>query len=340
MNLPPLKRATTATVEVVPQFGMDGAVLAVVIVKEGFTIDRHGRAHRTGDAAVHRADVPWDEDAPATSSIRFPCDVCVRKPATDVVVVGSAVSPYRARQTSLEVTVRVGAMERAVRVFGPRVWYRGAFGLALSEPAGFEEVPIRWELARGGADLRDPAHPLEEPRNPVGRGLVRDPDTLDGQAGPQIEDPADLIDNHRSHTAPAGLAAVGRHWLPRRQYAGTVDEFWLRERMPLPPADFDDRFNQVAAPGLTADGHLRGGEAVLVHNMGEQGPLAFELPRLHFFVGARLRGALHGEAPALDTVTLLPNARRVEMTWRAVIALPRRAADVDFLQVHEKARIA
>jgi hypothetical protein len=226
-----------------------------------------------------------------------------------------------------------------VRVFGARVWYRGSAGMRLSDAAPFESVPLRWELAWGGADFRDPARPIEEARNPVGRGFVADPDTLDGVIGPQIEDPEALIATHRTRPPPAGVGAIGRHWLPRRNYAGTADELWLRERMPLPPFDFDARFHQCAAPGLTAEGRLRGGEPVLVHNMGAEGPLACELPRLHFFMGMRLRGAMVEAQPCLDTVTLLPNARRIEMTWRAVLTLPRRLTDVEFIQVHEKARV-
>jgi hypothetical protein len=340
MNVPELKKSTGATVAVVPQWGMDGAVLAVVLIKEAFAVDRRGRVVPTHDAVIHRTDVPWEEDAPATSSVRFPCDVCVNKPATDVVVVGHAMAAYATRQTTLDVTVEVGPLRRVVRVFGPRVWYRGALGFVLSDPTPFESVPVRWELAWGGADFSDPSRPVEEARNPVGRGVVADPATLEHQPGPQVEDPENLIATHRTAPAPAGLAAIGRHYHPRRTFAGTADELWLRERMPLPPADFDDRFHQVAAPGLTAPGRLRGGEAVLVHNMGAQGPLAFELPRLTFFAGMKRRGELIERPPALDTVTLLPNDRRVEMTWRAVFTLPRHLREVEFLQVHEKARLA
>ena len=340
MKLPDVKKGTAATVEAVAQYGMDGAVIAVVIVKEAFTIDRRGVAHRVGGAEVNPVDVAWEPDAPETSTVRLPCDVCIRKPATDVVVVGEAVAPYRAPQRELDVTVRVGAMHRAVRVFGPRVWFRGALGMTPSEPAPFEATPMRWELAWGGADFSVPSSPLEEARNPSGRGLVRDPDALEGTLCPQLEDPDDLIATHRSRPAPAGLGAIGRHWMPRRQHAGTADDLWMRERMPLPPVDFDDRFQQVAAPGLVADGYLRGGESVVVHNMGAEGPLAFELPRLHFFAGARVRGRLVEAPTAMDTVILLPNERRVEMVWRAAIAMPRRLREVESLQVHEKARLA
>ncbi len=340
MKLPDLRKGTSAAVLAVPQFGLDGTVLAVLIVKESFHVDRRGAVRRLGDAEVQPVDVPWEPDAPETSTTRLPCDVCIRKPATDVLVVGEAMSAYRAKQTELDVTVRVANLQRVLRVFGPRVWYRGALGMVPSEPAPFESVAVRWENAWGGADFTDPRAPLEEARNPAGRGLVRDPDTLEGALVPQVEDPDDLIESHRSRPTPAGLAPIGRHWLPRRQYTGTIDEFWMRERMPLLPADYDARFEQCAPPGMVVDGYLRGGEPVLVQNMCAEGPLSFELPRLHFFAGAKVRGRLVETPAALDTVLVLPNARRVELTWRAAIAMPRRAHEIEALQVHEKTRIA
>jgi hypothetical protein len=235
------------------------------------------------------------------------------------------------------VLVRVGPVEKALRVFGPRVWRAGLTGLALTSPEPFERLDLRWELAYGGADFEEGQRPLEEARNPAGRGVARDPKKLAGLPGPQIEDPRDLIKSHRSHPAPAGVAAIGRHWLPRRSYLGTIDERWMEERMPLLPLDHDPRFNQVATPEMIAPRPLRGGEAVQVLNMNEEGPIGFELPWLAFSVSS------HGAArapvehrPVLDTVLLEPNERLVELTWRAIVPLPRRARDLDFIQVVEK----
>ena len=105
----------------------------------------------------------------------------------------------------------------------------------------FESVPVKWELAYGGADYTDPKSPLEEHRNPVGTGLVRDASELLHRPAPQIEDPRDLITSAHSRPAPAGLGPIARHWAPRRAYAGTYDEAWKRERMPLAPLDLDGR---------------------------------------------------------------------------------------------------
>ncbi|HJL19806.1 MAG TPA: DUF2169 domain-containing protein [Sandaracinaceae bacterium LLY-WYZ-13_1] len=320
---------------------VDGSLLGVVLIKERFVASRRGEVTRAGGAEIHVADEPWDPDAPETSSIRRPSDLCTRKPSTDVVVAGSAMAPYRERVRELAVGVRVGPVRKSLRVFGPRAWYRRGVGeMALTAPEPFERVPVRWEHAWGGADYEtDPERPLEEPRNPNGCGLVADPDALEGTLGPQVEDPADPIRNHRSRPRPAGLGAIGRHWAPRRDHAGTMDDAWMEERMPLLPLDFDPRFNQCAPPDLVAPAPLRGGEPVEVMGMHAEGPFAFALPRLRFFVGLQTADRLTEHPPQLDTVLLEPDERAVTLTWRSVVKLPRSQSRMRFVQVHEK-RIA
>src|SRR5262245_5566504 len=244
-DLPPLNKGTRAAVQLIPYFETTGAPVAIVIIKETFIVDRRQRVDRLGDAEIRLVDEPWEPDKPETSSTRLPSDVCLRKPSTDVLVIGHAQPPDGARVRSLDVMMRVGPLEKAVRVNGTRVWFQGARGLTLSKPEPFESVPLRWELAFGGSDFSDPKQPLEEPRNPVGRGVVRQARDLLNQPGPQIEDPRDPIADSRK-PVPVGTAALGRHWEPRRRFVGTYDDKWMKDRMPLPPHDFDDRFNQVA----------------------------------------------------------------------------------------------
>jgi hypothetical protein len=337
MNAPPLKQGTRAEVQLIPQLGMDGAILILVVIKERFFVGGDGRLTRVGGAKPVLADLPWDEDDAENSSIKLPSDICLRKPSTDVIVVGSAMAPDKRRVREIDVLVRVGPVERVLHVTGTRVWYRGAAGLALSAPEPFDEVPLRWEYAWGGADYTDPLRPLEEARNPVGRGVTKNPSSLLHQPGPQIEDPREPITGAGGRPTPAGLGAIGRSWMPRRQYTGTMDEAWQKERMPLPPADFDERFNQVAPPEQITREPLRGGERVQIHNLSADGSMQFELPRLHFFVGARLLpGGMTEHRTMLDTVLLQPSERWVDLTWRAVVPRPRPASRLDFVQVHEK----
>ncbi len=334
MQPPELKKGTAAEVALVPHLDQDGAWVTIVLIKQRFEVDRRNEVEPSDGAEVRLADASWED--PEQSSIRYPSDLCVRKPATDIVVVGSAMHAYREPARTLDVLVRVGAVEKVLRVHGTRVWYKGLGGLALTPPEPFEEVPLRWELAWGGADFKKGAQPLEEPRNPLGRGVARDPEKLVHQPGPQLEDPRAPITSARGRQTPVGVGAIGRHWEPRRGFVGTTDELWKRERMPLLPADFDDRFNQVAPPDLVAGGHLRGGELVQLHNVCAEGPLSFELPRLHFYVGALYATHRDEHRPVLDTVLLEPNQRTFDLTWRAIVRMPRRHADLFAIQVHEK----
>lgn len=334
MTVPALRTATAATVEVVPQIGMDGRSLAVVIIKRAFQVTPRNQVAPLASATVRYADELVSDEPP--SSIRFPSDVCIRKPSTDVVMVGSAVPSGGGTAKELDVFLRVGPVSRTLRVTGPRVWYRGGSALALTAPQPFESVPLTWEHAYGGFDDSDPSRPpLEEPRNPVGRGVARDPATLVHKPGPQIEDPRDPV-SFGKRTVPVGVAPVGRHWEPRRSYTGTMDEAWMEERMPLLPTDFDDRFNQVAPPELITPSYLTGGELVQVGNVSADGPMQFTLPRLHFFVGARTADGLEEHRAPLDTVLIQGTARAFEMTWRAAIPLPRPADRLRYIQVHDK----
>ncbi len=337
MDAPPLKKGTQATVDLIPYLDHpDGAAIAIAVIKEKFAIDRHNRVLRTGGAETRLIDVPWDEDAPEISSTKYPSDIALQKPGTDVVVVGAAMAPYREPRRELDVLIRVGALEKALRVFGQRLWYRGAIGMTLTAPEPFEAVALKWELAFGGADFTEGKPPIEEPRNPVGRGVVRDTATLVHAPAPQIEDPFDLITGPKSRPRPAGVGPIARHWSPRRELLGTCDEQWLKERVPLLPIDLDRRFFHVAPPELTTREPLRGGERVQVLHMNDQGPLDFVLPEIHFFVGSKRNGQWTEHRSYLDTVLLEPNARALEMTWRAIVRLPRRAHELDFVQVHEK----
>ncbi|MDY7231164.1 DUF2169 family type VI secretion system accessory protein [Hyalangium rubrum] len=339
MNTPELHNATSSTVALVPQLGMDGGNLVVVLIKELFSIEPgSARVTRVGGAEVRYADEPWDKDKPEASSVKLPADVCIRKPSTDVVVVGHAMSKGGEPVKQLDVHVEVGPVAKSLRVFGTRVWYKGALGLTLGPPEPFTSLPLRWEYAYGGVDASDPSKPpLEEPRNPLGRGVTRDSNALVHQLGPQIEDPADLISTVRTKPAPAGVGALGRHWEPRRRYTGTMDERWMKERMPLLPLDFDERHHQLATPALICPEYLKGSEMVRLLNLSAEGLYQFALPKLHFGVSARTDRTNTEYRPVLDTVLLRPSDEQtLELTWRTVVPVPRPSRRLEYIQVVEK----
>ncbi|EYF00239.1 DUF2169 family type VI secretion system accessory protein [Chondromyces apiculatus] len=309
----------------------------VAIVKATFEVDGSevdiAPAERT--RGIRFADFPWEKDAP--ESLAYPADVCLRKPGTDVIFVARACAPGGRAVPSFDVRVEVGPLRKSLVVFGQRLWL--ADGAGLSTPQPIQEIDMRYDHAWGGRDDEDPAEPLEEPRNPVGKGVTRAPEGLTHQPAPHIEDPSFPILSVRTAPPPAGIGVVGRSWEPRRRYAGTYDAAWQEFRAPLLPDDFDDRFNLCASPGLIATPPLVGGEPVRLLNLTPGGgALTFALPRVHLEIEFRVKGREPAIfTPYLDTVLFdlyMPTPEKplaVEMVWRASVKAPRRLKDARVL---------
>jgi hypothetical protein len=344
MDSPRVENETELVVQPRLLVGKEGERL-VVVVKATF-LRRTGSpsldlAPRTGQRAVRAADLPWGE--PEKSSIKYPSDLCIMKPGTDVIVVAAAHAPGGRAVPSFDAGVRVGPLEKTVRVFGLRVWEAGGNGLSAARPT--TGVDIRYDYAWGGLDFTDPENPVEEVRNPVGIGVTRDPATLTHKPAPFIEDPAQLISSVRTRPPPAGLGAIGRHWEPRRRFVGTYDAAWLEQRAPLLPLDHDDRVNLCATPGLTATPPLLGGEEVALLNLtAGGGSITFRLPKIRVTVSLEVPGrSSEALVPHLDTVLLdtvapeTPNDVLVEMAWRAAFKPPRRMKDAEIRVVEKEA---
>lgn len=273
------------------------------------------------------ADLPWGK--PDESSILYPSDVCLVKPATDVVVIATACAPNGKAAPTFDTFARVGPVQKVVRVFGLRLWE--SRGAGLTPPRPVESVELRYDNAWGGTDDGDPARFVEEPRNPVGKGVVSDPARLTHQIAPCLEDPEHPVRSASTRPPPAGFGAIGRHWVPRRDYIGTYDDAWKQLRCPLPPLDEDDRIHQCASPGLIADPPLRGGEDCAFLNMHPSGPFTFRLPRVRLQIEFRVRGrAPELFEPYVDTVfvdlweTSPDKPPAVELVWRASVKAPRK----------------
>ena len=335
MDQPPVDNPTDFVAHPQLFVDKDGEKL-VTIVKATFLREPDGTlevAPKRRRRKIRFADIPWGD--PEKSSILYPADVCLRKPGTDVIIVAKAYAPGGKAVPTFDAGVRVGPLQKIVRVFGLRVWQAGGNG--LSPPRPIAEIEMRYDNAWGGTDASDPADLLEEPRNPVGMGITRDLAGLTHQPAPGIEDVAQPILTARTRPPPAGLGAIGRHWEPRRKYVGTYDARWLEDRAPLPPLDQDDRMNLCATPELVAVPPLRGGEEAALYNLQPGGgTTSFLLPRIAVELEFRVKDRVPEIVrPYLDTVVIdtLANPRKedkpltIEYVWRASVKAPRRMKD-------------
>jgi hypothetical protein len=335
MDQPPIDNPTDFVAHPQLIVDKDGERL-ITIVKATFVREADGTlevAPKKQQRKLRFADIPWGK--PEVSSILYPADICVRKPGTDVIVVAKAYAPGGKAVPSFDVAVQVGPLRKVVKVFGLRVWQTAGNG--LSPPRPISELEMRYDYAWGGFDDSDPANPVEEPRNPVGVGIAKDPDSLTHKPAPNFEDPAHPILTAKTRPPPAGIGAIGRSWEPRRRYVGTLDAKWLEERAPLPPPDQDDRMNLCATPDLVATPPLKGGEEVALLNLTPGGgATAFLLPKIGVEIEFRVKDrAPEILRPYLDTVVIDTPANprnedkplTIEYVWRASVKAPRRMKD-------------
>lgn len=270
---------------------------------------------------------------PGETSLRYAAELGAMKPATDVALIGSAIAPRRGTK-QMDVAFRVGPLARQARVTGERRWSGFLWWRFAGAPKAFEAVPLTYEHACGGRDTtsKDAKQNGWDARNPVGRGYrARGP--WNGSLLPQIEDPKHpLKAPGRKLPTPVGFGFIGRDWEPRLTYAGTYDEAWMEERLPLLPRDFDPRYFNAAHPDLIADGYLAGDEPVEVRGCTRSGRLAFRLPGDAPHAEARFEDAREDLPLHLETVIVDTDAMRLELVWKGDLRVHGRLPRLRYLE--------
>jgi len=300
------------------QLDQDGNQIWVVVVKATYRINGQR------DLELHEEQepvclVPRYSGEPGKSSLLRESEASFEHPGTDIILNATAHAPRRIPTRVLDVVISVGKTLKTLRVFGDRYWKHGLYRPRMTSPEFFSEMPIVYENAFGGEDSFDPESEktVVETRNPVGRGMASKGRHLMGQRLPNIEDPNDLIQGWRSRPYPAGLGAIPSSWSPRKEYAGTIDEAWYRERAPLWPVDYDPRHQQSAHPALVSVEPLKGGEQVSLTHLSPDSPLSFRLPRARLIVDTYVARTTLRQSVQLDRVIIEPDERKVLMVWRA-----------------------
>ena len=276
---------------------------------------------------------------PGKSSILYEADMIPTKPATDVLVNGQAYAPADKPTAAVDVSIRVGPLKKRLRVFGDRHWYTGILGrLKQSSPVKFERMPITYERAFGGWDMTDP-DPVKQQlysKNPIGRGFVTKKHHLKESALPNVEHPSHLISAWNDRPAPGGFGAIASYWSPRLDWGGTYDEEWMKDKFPLLPDDFDDRFYQCALPDQQVSEFLRGGEDVTLENLTESGSLHFTLPKVRLNFLTRFGKQKQEHRASLQTVVIEPDVPQVIMVWQTSLACHHLLDQLDVTIVREK----
>jgi len=290
-----------------------GRRILAVALKAAF--DLPGPGEEAKPAACQLPVLSADEffGDPAKTGVRYPADLVIGKPATDIGLTGSAYSPEGKPATRFAAILKVGPVRKAIIITGDRRWEKNAFGfLTITDPRPLTSLPIRYEYAYGGEDQGATYEP-----NPIGTGFVKDRKTAHGRKLPNIEDPRHLVRKPTGRPPAAGFGFAAPVWESRLKYGGTFDKAWQEKQFPLPPLDFDSRFYNAAHPDLVANGYLQGGEPVQLINVSRKGQLDFHLPWLEFSLDYALFNIARRTKLNIWTVTLEPDEERFIITWGA-----------------------
>jgi hypothetical protein len=296
-------------------FDRQGTELFVIVVKATYRLRADGSLDQDTEQQlpVFHSDQFWGE--PGLSSIRYEADIAWHKAGVDLVVNGRAYS--RSRSTHMLVELATRYFRKRLLVSGDRFWEAGAFGIRATPPQQFDGMPIVYERAFGGIDLRDTPH--AQTTNPIGTGFCFADPPKSGTPLPNIEDPARPIEQWQDRPHVMGFGFVGRGWQPRVQYAGTYDETWQSERFPLLPADFDER-HFLASPADQVLPPLTSPEPLLLRGLTrDRDVLQVEVPPLRVPVYARRERDAVSLTAELDTIIIEPDEARMILTCRVAI---------------------
>lgn len=333
------RNRTPFTVSCLPLDAKSGRRILLVVAKMTYAVEGGKVRIASEQAPVRTGDVRYGD---VWSSIRYPSDYCEHKPGTDVIMIATAHPPAGQKVKQHDVSLRVGPLQKAVRVFGPRKYVRSVTAAIVpGPPEVLGPTPIVYELAFGGRERVDGELQMYA-KNGSGRGFAKLRNLVDEPAH-QIEPLATAGKTKSSE--PAGFGAIDRTWDPRVGYAGTCDARWARERAPILPEDFDHRHNCAAHPELRSATPLHGDEPVEVLGATPEGIWRFRLPRYAPRFSSILRDPIELDGLAtehpthLDTFLIDAEERRVELTWRATVVLPHKYETLEAVHIHTDDRL-
>ncbi|WP_300042663.1 DUF2169 domain-containing protein [uncultured Paracoccus sp.] len=310
--------------------GMDksGREYLSFVVKGSFDFPA-GPADRPRPAAVQRPLVMADEHmgAPGLSAVMWETDFAFRKSRCDVVLQGAAYAPGGNPAERVRVGLKVGGWTKQFDVVGPREWRVIGPAITATRPYPFARQAFSYGTAFGGPDRTNPDDktPPAYAANPVGLGFasVRSQSRLTGQPLPNTEAVDQPVTSPFGEYRPMALGPIGRGWPERLRYGGTFDQNWIDNVFPFLPADFDERFFQMA-PEDQQIAFPESGTPVALVNLTPNGREAFHLPDtalpIRIFRG---RETCLEAAPRPDTLIFDPEARVFMMVWRVCVPMQR-----------------
>lgn len=319
-----------------------GRELLLVVIKGTFVLPKAGSAVRLHEQQLPLIMSDTFTGLPGFSAPVNEVDFAPRKPACDVLLVGSAHAPGGRPVTRMPIGLRVGVMQKKCTVVGNRVWNVSTVGTEASAPEYFTRMPLSYDNAFGGTDRNgdDPSQYSAYLPNPVGRGWHKQVkrEWVDGKPLPNIEAPGESVTSPIKDYTPVAFGPLARGWTQRVRYAGTYDQQWLDDVFPFLPKDFDERYYQ-AAPLDQQVPLPKAPMSVELNGFTFDGSRQFVLPHFHAPVHVfPKRGEREDLSAMLDTIVFEPDQDRFTMTWRVARPLKKSMHEIAQVLVGKKGK--
>ncbi len=275
-------------------------MLATVVAKVSFLI----QSDTVQQLDVAGVDV-YEEDL-ETPFGYLPNDMVPLKPGVDLFVLGKAYAPGQRPAERMEVSFRLGSLERRLLVVGDRQWRTPQ---DATSPQPFLEMPVTYANAYGGeTEIQGSA--LAFPNNPLGKGFILEKDMAPGKPLPNIESPAQPIKCWEDQPTPAGFAPFPRPTrITAERSIKIIDAAALRY-------EFVPQVFLAAHPDMVVP-ELVPGSACVLNGMTRQGVLRFRVPDVRIALAVTLGDKQCRFPMRTDTLCVLPEDCRVVLTNRA-----------------------
>jgi uncharacterized protein YjbI with pentapeptide repeats len=242
-------------------------------------------------------------------------DMGFAKSHGEMLVAGKAFTSGKVPTTKMNVSIKLGNINKRVKVIGDRRW-TGSFFSPASIPKKFTEMPLIYQNAYGACDYGE---------NPLGKGLIKKSHKKKGYYSlPNIYSGSDSTQADKNKRNVAGFGPLDICWPQRACYQGTYDQHWLENDHPGFPKNTDTQLFNAAPLDQQINGYFQPGETYQIKGMNAEHQLIKgQLPQIR--VRAFIKQQINNEDAfkeihtAIDTVWFFPELEMGVAIYRGVL---------------------
>jgi hypothetical protein len=310
-----------------PAWSVDRKSQITLVIKTGYWFDKRGTITPMGQVpAIEEEDRHYGN--PLSTSLAASCETVPFKKGGEILCYGTA-HPVEEQLSVIQTKIGLRRGEedywtKALRVSGKRSWQRSLLSTSPSEPEVLEEpLPLRYEFAYGGKDLRNDESGYEA--NPSGIGFSQTSRHHKDLQVPQIEIGPDYLTSLTQRPIPAGYGPLALHWTPRADLSPKIDEEALTMGLCPFAEDLAENFYNAAPEDQRFEKPFTGNETLLLQGLvpgADPHGFVIQLPGEEPKAWVALSEREHYQLKLIcDTLVVKGDEQEIHLIWRSAIPL-------------------